>query len=209
MRSDNAMLGTSGHERVENDFYPTPAECTHALLRFLEAQGRGVLDKLVWEPAAGQGHISKVCRLYGAQVIESDIAPQTKNAVVGDFTTAVIGVEEPIDYIITNPPYKRDVIDAFMAKCVTFAREYGVTCAMLMRNEVDSAITRRKFFLDCAQYDTKLSLLWRPRWIADSTGSPRHNYAWFIWSPGAGNRAAEVHYALKPKLTIVTGDARA
>jgi hypothetical protein len=205
MRADAAMLGTSGHERVENDFYPTPAECTHALLRFFDAQGRSVLNKRVWEPAAGQGHISKVCRLFGASVIESDVAPQTADAFVRDFTkvpdTCFDDNPGPTPhFIITNPPYQRDVIDGFMTKCVMFARDYGITCAMLMRNEVDSAVTRRKFFVDCKQFDAKLALLWRPRWIADSTGSPRHNYAWFIWSPAAGNRAAELHHAIKPKL---------
>ncbi|QIV65792.1 putative methyltransferase [Mesorhizobium phage Cp1R7A-A1] len=204
MRVDAAMLGTSGHDRVENDFYPTPPECTHALLRFFDAQGRTVLNKRVWEPAAGQGHISKVCRLFGAEVRESDLHPQTEGATTADFTKvddAIFDADPKIPhFIITNPPYQRDVIDGFIAKCVMFARDYGITTALLMRNEVDSAITRRKFFVDCAQFDAKLTLLWRPRWIADSTGSPRHNYAWFIWSAAAGNRAAELHHAIKPKL---------
>ncbi|RUW57151.1 hypothetical protein [Mesorhizobium sp. M8A.F.Ca.ET.021.01.1.1] len=205
MRADAAMLGAPVHARVENDFYGTiDLGCTHALLKFLEARGQSILGKRVWEPAAGQGHISKVCRLYGATVTESDIAPQTEDGVYMDFTTVpdtYFDHHRPTPhFVITNPPYQRDVIDAFLTKCVMLARDYGVTCAMLMRNEVDSAVTRRKFFADCKQFDAKLTLLWRPRWIADSTGSPRHNYAWFIWSPAAGNRAAELHHAIKPKL---------
>jgi hypothetical protein len=203
------MLRTSGHERVENDFYGTiDLDCTHILLNFLAARGTPVRNKTVWEPACGQGHISKVVRLHGGHTIETDIAPQIPGAQVFDFTGeedfthldayADLPLGDP-DFIISNPPYKRDVIDAFMTKCVMYARDYGITCAMLMRNEVDSAITRRKFFSECPQHDVKLTLLWRPRWIADSTGSPRHNYAWHIWSRSAGNRPAEIHYAARPK----------
>ena len=145
-----------------------------------------------------------MCRLYGAEVIESDLHPQTEGARTSDFTKVADSIfdadPKPPHFIITNPPYQRDVIDGFISKCVMFARDYGITCALLMRNEVDSAVTRRKFFADCKQFDTKLTLLWRPRWIADSTGSPRHNYAWQIWSPGASNRAPEIHYAVKPKI---------
>lgn len=204
MRADAAMLGTSGHARVPNDFYGTvDTGCTYALLSFLDAQGRGVAGKTVWEPAAGQGHISKVCRLRGAEVVESDIAPQTEDAVRFDFTTGdrphLDFGDKGADFVITNPPYKRAVIDAFMSRCVALANA-GKTCALLMRNEVDSAGTRHKFFTGCPVFDTKLTLLWRPRWIAGSTGSPRHNYAWFIWSPAAVNRAAELHHAVRPKV---------
>ena len=200
------MLGTSGHDRVENDFYGTiDTDCTRVLLDFLARRGTSVLRRTVWEPACGQGHISKICRLYGATVFESDIAPQVPGAATFDFTQAedftCAGFNLPAnpDFIFTNPPYKRELIDAFMSKCVMYAKDYGITCAMLMRNEVDSAVTRTKFFRDCPQFDTKLSLLWRPRWIANSKGSPRHNYAWFIGSRAAGNRAAEIHHVARPK----------
>lgn len=201
-KTDNAMLGASGYARVENDFYPTPEECTIALIENLRSRGIEIADKVVWEPACGQGHISRVAFDAGASVLESDIAPQVIGGAVFDFTgeedfTALF--DGNVDFIITNPPYKRDVIDSFLAKCVMYARDYGITCAMLMRKEVDSAVTRAQFFRDCPYFDSKIELLWRPRWIVGSTGSPRHNYAWFVWSRAAGNRQSEIYYAAKPK----------
>ena len=53
--------------------------------------------------------------------------------------------------------------------------------AMLLRNEFDSAASRKELFTGNVYFDTKIILTKRPRWIEGSTGSPRHNYAWFVW----------------------------
>jgi hypothetical protein len=55
--------------------------------------------------------------------------------------------------------------------------------ALLGRNEIDCAgPTRSQFFGSCPEFAAKIVLTWRPRWVAGSTGSPRHNYAWYVWT---------------------------
>ena len=48
------------------------------------------------------------------------------------------------------------------------------------RHEWECA-ANRDGLLDEEPFAGMLTLTCRPRWIAGSTGSPRHNYAWFIW----------------------------
>lgn len=204
MRLDPSMLGAPKHERVENDFYGTIDEdCTTVLMDWLADNRIGVEGSVVWEPANGQGHMSNVIRRYGPrEMILSDIAPQLPDTVPFDFLGnddfSEFTISEP-QFIITNPPYQKEILDGFLAKCVEYSRDYGITCALLVRKEVDSAVTRHKFFAGCKQHMASINLLWRPRWIVGSTGSPRHNYVWHVWSPYAGNRPAEIHYVKRPK----------
>ena len=64
-------------------------------------------------------------------------------------------------------------------KALSLTRNSGGKVAMLLRNEFDCAAARKKVF--GFPFDMKIVLQKRPRWIDGSTGSPRHNYAWYIW----------------------------
>jgi hypothetical protein len=78
-----------------NDFYPTPAYATWALLENEE------FGTTVWEPACGDGAISRVLRAAGYRVISSDLVGRGYGQVE-DFLTSRRRVES----IVTNPPYK-------------------------------------------------------------------------------------------------------
>ena len=67
---DKAMLGDSGYERIEADFYPTPPENVDCLSEHV------VLHRLVWEPACGDGAISKRLGQLGHSVISTDLNDQ-------------------------------------------------------------------------------------------------------------------------------------
>ena len=98
-----------GHgERRERDFYPTPPDCTEALLDYLSARPKP-LGK-AWECAAGDGNISRVLRRYGYDVVESDI--QTGQ----DFLTA--DLPNGVGWIITNPPFNQ--AEAFIKHALSF-----------------------------------------------------------------------------------------
>jgi hypothetical protein len=178
--ADPAMLGAPIHVRKERDFYPTiDAGVTRAIARFLLAEGLLTSASLVWEPACGDWAMGKVLDVYFGNVLGSDIEPQTDRGIESDFLT-----EAPIytDAIITNPPYG-SLTTAFIERGLTILRSNNASVvAMLARNELDSASTRKHLFGDCPEFYAKLVLTWRPRWIANSTGAPRHNYAWFVWS---------------------------
>lgn len=187
-RADSSMVGTPKYERVENDWYPTEPDCTLAVYKFLAEEHLLSMNTIVYEPACGDGAISNVFTEKGHTVHSSDLYPQMEGAATRDFLNEPVMVDHesgcPILFI-TNPPYQMPYIDQFMDQMLDLVHNDGVTAAMLMRNELDCALSRRKFFQDCPYYYGKLVLTWRPRWIPGSTGSPRHNYAWYIWSKHA------------------------
>lgn len=197
---DTAMLGGSGYARNENDFYPTEPPATQVIVDFFKEHFPWV--RKVWEPACGAGDMTRVLR-QTFQVIDTDKFPQGSG--LDDEEQAELSfdflVDAPIfsfDAGITNPPYG-DLAEEFAKRCVEYARELHTPMALLMRNEWDCAKSRKYLLGDCPLYYAKVVLLWRPRWIADSTGSPRHNYAWYIWAPGR-HGDPKVYYASKPSL---------
>lgn len=69
--SGTSLAGMSPtRSRVENDYYATPFEATEAILSREELHGS------ILEPAAGEGHISKVLRehlIWFREMIGSDV----------------------------------------------------------------------------------------------------------------------------------------
>ena len=69
-RSIYAMLGASNHadsERQQHDYYATEPKAVELLLAEEE------FAPVIWEPACGEGHISKVLEQHGYEVISSDL----------------------------------------------------------------------------------------------------------------------------------------
>jgi tRNA G10 N-methylase Trm11 len=78
------------------EFYPTPPEATRALLSVERFEGT------IWEPACGDGAISKVLEAAGYYVISTDLIDRGYGTGGVDFlkTTEALGRN-----IVTNPPY--------------------------------------------------------------------------------------------------------
>jgi len=174
--ADPAMLGVSKYQRREGDFYATPEWVTEVLCRHIKFDA-------VWEPACGEGHMSRVLERNGAFVWSTDLFDrgygQVRDASFLDTT-----LPRPDDTsmnldIVTNPPYS--LADKFVEHALELARPRGRRVAMLMRNEWDAAAGRTYLFGSDAGFSMKIVLTKRPRWIEGSTGSPRHNYAWYVW----------------------------
>ena len=69
-KTETATLGSTTHSstsRADYDFYATDPRALELLLE-LEP-----FDKLVWEPACGQGHLSKVLVKNGHVVFSTDL----------------------------------------------------------------------------------------------------------------------------------------
>ena len=66
VQSLHRLIG-HGNNRVKDDFYPTPTNATMALLQ------REKFDGDIWEPACGDGAISKLLKLQGYEVYSSDL----------------------------------------------------------------------------------------------------------------------------------------
>lgn len=153
--------GSPKGSRRALDFYPTPPECTHALMQFLK------LDKCtVWECAAGEGHMANVIRQYGHEVIETDIKE--------DFLKTSI----PCDAIITNPPFNLSA--QFIAKAVSEAP----TVAMLLKSQYWHANSRLKLFRELTPAYI-LPLTWRPNFTQQPKASPTMEVAWSVWQWGS------------------------
>ena len=152
----------SGYERKERDTYETPAWVTEALLPHLRE------CRIIWEPAAGSGKMSRVLKGFAGTVISSDIA-EGKDFLTGE------GFDG--DAIITNPPY--ELATEFIERALFLMASSGLV-AMLLRTDFDHAKSRQHLFQHPA-FSKKLVLTKRIKWFEDSKGQPSFNHAWFVW----------------------------
>lgn len=91
--SGTSLAGMSPtRSRVENDYYATPFEATEAILSREELYGS------ILEPAAGEGHISKVLREHypNSQIISTDLVQRDDR-----FGCGIVG---GVDFLTENYP---------------------------------------------------------------------------------------------------------
>jgi hypothetical protein len=175
--ADKAMLGASKYQRRDGDFYATPEWVTEVLCRHVKFDA-------VWEPACGEGHMSRVLERNGAFVWSTDLFDRGYGQEHGrSFLDTTLPRPDDTSMnldIVTNPPYS--LADEFVEHAIDLARPRGRRVAMLCRNEWDcSGTIRPHLFGGNPYFALKIVLTKRPRWIEGSTGNPRHNYAWYVW----------------------------
>lgn len=90
------------------------------------------------------------------------------------------------DWIVSNPPYKRGLVDGIIwaqLDRITRGSVFGV--AMLLRNNFAFAKSRWDMFENNPYYYGEIKMLFRPIWIEPVPGEkkiePIHNYVWHIW----------------------------
>lgn len=83
--------------RQRDDFYPTPPRATEA---FLEVEK---FDGTIWEPACGDGAMSRVLEAAGYQVTSTDLIARGYGTPHVDF---LLDYQTECDNIVTNPPFK-------------------------------------------------------------------------------------------------------
>lgn len=152
-------------DRNSTDFYPTPAEVTHALLSALSLD----TDTVIWEPAAGEGHMVRAMNERGYAVSASDLYSYTFE----DFCS--VG-ELRGDWIITNPPFKH--AEAFIRHALSL-QPCGV--AMLLKSQYWHASSRLQLF-DSFPPSHVLPLTWRPDFLfGKKSSSPTMEVLWTVW----------------------------
>jgi hypothetical protein len=92
-----AIIPNTGDARPANDFYRTPPVATLGLLSVEDLPGP------VWEPACGDGAISKVLIERGHTVRSSDLVERGYGAAGVDFLKMRPSFD--FDCIVTNPPF--------------------------------------------------------------------------------------------------------
>lgn len=187
-RSAFACVAPSNHTdgvRAEHDYYATEPRAVELLM------GLEKFSHMIWEPACGEGHISKVLKSHGYDVRESDIVDRMGNEVL-DFLTVPSGggedlfqQEKPYTWegdIVSNPPY------VYAAEFVTKALEIipvGHKVAMFLKLTFLESATRRELFKKYPPIRV---------WVAskrlrclpngEDKGGALIAYCWYIWEKG-------------------------
>lgn len=151
------------------DFFPTPDWATHALIANERFEGA------IWEPACGDGAMSRVLETTGAPVVSTDLFDRGYGEHGVDFLKA----ERIVDNIVTNPPYNS--AEAFVKAGLAQA---GRKLALLLRLAfLEGANRQRTIFAK-----TPPTRIWvfseritfYPAGVIQK-GSGTTAYAWFVW----------------------------
>lgn len=171
-------LGASSHalgDRQVNDYYATPGEAVLYLLRLEK------FNKKIWEPACGEGHISKVLEYDCYEVRSSDLVDRG----YGDGGIDFLSINEPWDGdIITNPPYS--LASEFLLKSMELISNGGKV-AMFLKLQFLEGKTRKKIF---QMYPPKIVYVSSSRINCAKNGnfdedkSSAVAYGWFLWEKG-------------------------
>lgn len=168
------MVGARTAKSIrEDDFYASPPQAVEALLSVENFDGP------IWEPACGDGAISKVLAAAGHEVVSTDLVDRGYGESRIDF---LMEHEARAPNIVTNPPFKLG--NQFAEHACHLAT--GKVC-FLMRLVWLEGRARKKMF-----GKTGLSRVW-----VFSSRIPRMNrggydgpvvsstiaFAWFVWSP--------------------------
>jgi hypothetical protein len=186
-KRDKAMLGESGYDRIDADYYPTPPENVDCLLQYIIPVGK------IWEPACGKGDISERLMDFGYETWSSDLYDHGYGTWDMDFL-AQMQLPYECKSIITNPPYADGLAEKFVRHALKLTQPVKGQVAMFLRNEFDAGKGRMDLF-SMPPFHKKIVVTKRPRWIEGSTGSPRHNYAWYVWDWRHVKGAATIAYA--------------
>lgn len=161
--------GGDKSKRRELDFYPTPPDVTHALMRFLN-RPLGV----VWEPACGDGAMANVIADYGNTVISTDIRESGFGGGGFDFLLE----SRVCDAVITNPPF--NVSEEFIRHALTQAP----IVAMVLKSQYWHAKKRINLFKESPPAWV-LPLTWRPDFMGgERGGAPTMEVHWTVWIRG-------------------------
>ena len=178
-------LAASSHtdsDREQNDYYATPGIAVEKLLE------RETFSKYIWEPACGEGHISKVLEAHDYDVASSDIIDRGYSNLVIDFLTS--DESELDEDIITNPPYKHAL--SFVQKALQSSSE-GHKVAMLLKIQFLEGADRGEFFKSNPPkkvyvFSNRIACAINGDFSQVVTKTNRFKsaacFAWFIWEKG-------------------------
>jgi hypothetical protein len=178
-----SIMASRKEPKASVDAFWTPPWATRSLCQVvLPHLDIGQLYRLTaWEPACGEGLMSKVLNVYFHKVRASDIHDYGQR-LVADFLSSDLAYS-PYDWIITNPPF-RPALD-FTLRALDLARE-GV--AMFVRSQwaVEGCERYEKLFRDrpptlMAFFSERVNLC-RGRWDPDGTTATA--YCWLVWVKG-------------------------
>lgn len=173
------VMGATGHadhERQVDDYYATEPKATEWLCK-LES-----FSPTIWEPACGEGHISKVLIQNNYDVISTDIVNRGFGEVE-DFLNPYDNRTNCMDLdIVTNPPYKYAL--EFAQKALRMITD-GHKVALFLKLTFLEGKSRKQFFTENPP---------KTLWVSSSrlqcgmngdfSGTSPTAYGWFVWEKG-------------------------
>lgn len=175
-----AMVGFQNRKSPKGgvEDFPTPPWGTRALLTHVLPQDMS--GKVCWEPAANRGYMVRPLQERFQHVWASDLVDYDAGFPVHDFLTgAAPAFDQPVNWIITNPPFNRAL--AFV-QCALETAQDGV--AVLLRSSWAEGMTRYKTLFSprppalIAQFAERLPIVAGK--VASEAGS-QMPYSWFVW----------------------------
>lgn len=162
------LANRSADDREGTDYYPTPDDVTDALMGYL----RLPRSTVIWEPAAGQGHLSKRLEHHGHRVISTDLHERGFCEGGVDFLTAAARG----DFIVTNPPF------SLAHDFALHAMDLGLPFALLLKSQYWHAQKRLALF-EKRRPAAVLPLTWRPDFLfGRKGGAPTMECLWTVWN---------------------------
>ena len=175
--------------RADHDFYPTPPEAVRALLNAERFDGP------IWEPACGDGAISKQLEASGHQVLSTDLIDRGYGAGEHDFLSPLtftrITLEHPeLKHVVTNPPYtyRPGIGDKFVGQALRLTKPRGGKVAMLLNLGCLAHRTRTAKWRNDppARIHIMDDLTFYPNGDRRQAGRfiTEHRYCWIVWDTG-------------------------
>lgn len=170
--------GTGETARQIQDFYPTPA-C--AIRAYLAAELQWLEGERVWEPACGDGAISRMMTAAGLDVLSTDLIDRGYGEGGRDFLAErhLHGCRR----IVTNPPFalaERFIRHALLTLNVPYL-------ALLLKATYWHAASRVALF-EARPPSVIYPMTWRPDFLGK--GAPTMDAMWCVWDceRGGGTR---------------------
>lgn len=180
----NAVYKTIGasngveEDREINDYYATDPIAIELLLNEVE------FDHSIWEPACGDGGLSKVLEKSGYEVKSTDLIYRGYGEGGIDFLSCS---EKWDGDIITNPPYKQ--AQEFIERALSIVRPGNKICMFLKLTFLEGK-KREKLF---SEFPPKYIYVSRKRILCakggdfealKNSGGSAIAFAWFVWEKG-------------------------
>jgi len=178
-------LGASNHteaEREQNDYYATDPTAIDKLLKIREPM------REIWEPACGQGHLSKRLEKHGFIVKSTDLYDRGFGQSGIDFLKNKTIFDGDI---ITNPPYK--YATEFVLKALESVPS-GNSVYMFLKLQFLEGKARKKLIFD--KHPPSHIYIFSERIACakngdfegmKQSGGSAVAYAWFVWEAGKKN----------------------
>lgn len=171
-------LGASNHtdmERQCDDYYATEPKATEWLCKLEKFEGN------ILEPSCGEGHMSKVLKEAGYDVVSRDLVDRGYGEVADFLAIDNVGFD---GNIVTNPPYK--FAQKFVEKALSIIPK-GKKVAMFLKLTFLEGKARRALFKSsppCRIWVSSSRLKCAMNGDFNAHKGSATAYAWFVWEKG-------------------------